>query len=401
RETGVTTMWLTASLFNLVIDQDPGALAGVEEVLTGGEALSVSHVRRAQLLLPGVQLINGYGPTESTTFACCYRIPPALPAGIASIPIGPPIANTTIRLMDPDLRASLPGEVGDLYIGGDGLAIGYLNRADLTAERFIVVRDGERLYKTGDRARLLADGSFEFLGRIDDQVKIRGHRVELGEIESALRMHPAVGDAVVTLREDAPGDKRLAAYYTGLPAPVELTAAVLRQFLAERLPEYMVPSHFVPLRDLPLTPNGKADRHSLPAPGRQRPALERPMLAPRNAVEAWVAGHWRELLALEEIGVHDRFFELGGTSLTAIRLLARLSQDTRTPLPTLLLFRAPTIAEMASILETEYGDLLPPSLVRPAVAAAPSGAQPWAQAAISREQGALHERRMRRRLADR
>jgi len=410
RETGVTTMWLTASLFNMVIDQAPDTIASVAEVLTGGEALSVAHVRRALTVLPGVQLINGYGPTESTTFACCYRIPRTLPPDLTSIPIGSPIANTTVRLLDTDLRPVPPGEPGDLYIGGDGLAIGYLNRSELTAERFIVTSGGERLYKTGDRARLLPDGALEFLGRLDDQVKIRGYRVELGEIEAGLRAHAAVGDAVVLLREDSPGDKRLAAYYTGQAGTVEPSAAVLRQFLSERLPEYMVPSHFVPLREIPLTPNGKTDRRALPAPGRRRPTLDRPMLAPRTPVEAWVAGHWCELLNLDEVGVHDRFFELGGTSITAIRLLARLSQDTSTSLPTLLLFRAPTIADMATILEQEHESALPASLVRrrgvaqtgvaqmDGATARSAGESMAKQAARRRDE--LRERRTRRRHAD-
>jgi amino acid adenylation domain-containing protein len=396
RETGVTTMWLTASMFNMVIDQAPDTIASVAEVLTGGEALSVAHVRRALTLLPGVQFINGYGPTESTTFACCYRIPRTLPPGLTSIPIGSPIANTTVRLLDTELRPGPPGEPGDLYIGGDGLAIGYLNRPELTAERFMIVGE-ERLYKTGDRARLLNDGALEFLGRLDDQVKIRGHRVELGEIEASLRAHAAVGDAVVLLREDSPGDKRLAAYYTGQTGTVEPSAAVLRQFLSERLPEYMIPSHFVPLREIPLTANGKADRRSLPAPGRRRPTLDRPALAPRTPVEAWIARHWSELLNIDEVGVHDRFFELGGNSITAVRLLGRLSHDTGSSLPALLLFRAPTVAQMAAILEQEHGNVLPASPARVGVAPRALGEAAAERAARQRDE--LRDRRTRRRHA--
>lgn len=396
RETGVTTLWLTASLFNMVIDQAPQAIAGVAEVLTGGEALSVPHVRRALALLPGAQLVNGYGPTESTTFACCYRIPRELPADLRSIPIGTPIAHTTVRLLDVGLQPVRAGDDGDLYIGGDGLAIGYLNRPELTAERFIVAADGERLYRTGDRARRLDDGTIEFLGRLDDQVKIRGHRVELGEIETTLRTHPAIGDAVVLLREDAPGDKRLAAYYSARPDSVEPSGSVLRQYLGQRLPEYMIPSHFVALREIPLTPNGKADRYALPAPGRRRPDLDRPLLAPRTPLEAWLATHWCELLNLGEVGVHDRFFELGGSSITAMRLLARLSQDAGKPLPTLILFRAPTIAEMATILETEFAALLPSTLL-PAGTERPAPL-PVADA-LARQRDELIARRARRRFA--
>lgn len=397
RETGVTTLWLTASLFNMIIDQSPGSLAGVEEVLTGGEALSVPHVRKALALLPDVQLINGYGPTESTTFACCYRIPKVLGPDLNSIPIGPPIANTTIRILDADLRPVAAGEAGDLYIGGDGLAIGYLDRPELTAERFIAGNEGERLYRSGDRARQLPGGAYEFLGRLDDQVKLRGHRVELAEIESALRAHDDIGDAVVLLREDSPGDKRLVAYYSGNAARVEPSVSVVRRFLLERLPEYMVPSHFVPLRSLPLTPNGKADRNALPAPGRQRPALEAPLVRPRTPVESWLAAHWCELLNLEEVGVQDRFFELGGTSIAAMRLLGRLSRDTQTTLSPLLLFRAPTVADLATILEHEHADVLPVTPTRRVAAPGPMSANGPVVDPQGRQRDLLRERRMRRR----
>ena len=400
-ETGVTTLWLTASLFNLIVEQAPTVLETVEEVLVGGEALSVPHVRKALDLLPRVQFINGYGPTESTTFACCYRIPRPLPDDWRSIPIGPPIAHTSVFLLAENLRPVGAGEPGDLFIGGDGLALGYLNQPELTAERFPpnpFSTDGSRLYRTGDRARMLPDGALEFLGREDDQVKVRGHRVEPGEIEVVLRGHPSVSSAVVAVREDVPGEKRLVAYYTGNGGD-GTSAADLRGWIGERLPDYMVPSHFVRIERIPLTPNGKADRSALPPPGRRRPVLGQQMVAPRTAVEAWVAGHWRDLLELDEVGVHDRFFELGGTSLAAMRLLGRLNQETRSPLSALLLFRAPTVARMADILEREHRAVLPLAVLAKVATQVPAAESDPSAERAARRRDELRERRLRRRHA--
>jgi amino acid adenylation domain-containing protein len=392
----VTTVWLTASLFNAIVDQAPDTLRGVDEILAGGEALSVEHVRRAQLLLPDAQLINGYGPTESTTFACCHRIPRPLPAGASSIPIGRAIANTTALILDAELREVAAGAPGDLYLGGAGLALEYLNLPQLTAERFLETGFG-RLYRTGDRARTLPDGTIEFLGRDDDQVKLRGHRIELGEIEGTLRALPGVANAVVALREDVPGDKRLVAYFTLADCIAGPAPGTLRAALAERLPEYMIPSVFAQLDAIPLTENGKANRRALPRPGRARPALDRPALAPRSPVEHWIAGLWLEVLQLDDVGVNDRFFELGGTSITAMRFLARLNESARTPIPALVLFRAPTIAELAIILEREFRDALPVGLLTPG-AFPPSMATMLAERSAQRQQE-MNERRMRRRRA--
>jgi amino acid adenylation domain-containing protein len=395
----VTTLWLTASLFNMIIDTAPDTLQGVPEILAGGEALSVAHVRKAQDLLPGTQLINGYGPTESTTFTCCYRIPRGFPTEWRSIPLGPPIAHTSVVLLDAHGKATPAGEVGELCIGGDGLALGYLNQPALTAERFIAhpFVAGERLYRTGDLARLLPDGAFEFLGRSDDQIKIRGHRIELGEIEGILREHPLVGDAVVVVRESAAGDKSLVAYCTPRAGTPGLRLPELQLHALTRLPEHMIPARFVFLERMPLTPNGKADRAALPPPGRERPALERPLMAPRTPVERWVAEYWRELLDLDDVGVEDPFFELGGTSIMALRLLARLSRDTGTNLPALILFRAPTVAQMAAILDAEHRDVLP-AVARAAQDAPVVPASPVADRAAERRDE-LRDRRLRRRLA--
>src|SRR5947209_14297275 len=244
----VTTVWLTASLFNAILDEAPASLRGLEQLLTGGEALSVGHMRRALQELPGTELINGYGPTESTTFTCCHAIESELSPSTRSIPIGHPISNTQVYLLDAHLQPVRLGVAGELYIGGDGLARGYLKRPELTAERFVPHpfsrRPGARLYKTGDLARSLPDGRIEFLGRLDHQVKVRGYRIELGEIEQALLEHPAVSESLVLAREEAPGDKRLLAYL--LPAACEQrpTVSELRNCLMAKLPQYMLPSAF-------------------------------------------------------------------------------------------------------------------------------------------------------------
>ncbi|MGB5636300.1 MAG: amino acid adenylation domain-containing protein [Waterburya sp.] len=215
----VTTIWLTAGLFNALIIESPESLQTVKEILTGGEILSLSHIKRAQELLPHTQLINGYGPTENTTFTCCYRIPNALDDSLTSIPIGKAIANTEVYILDSNLQPLPIGETGELYIGGDGLAQGYLNRPDLTAEKFIPHPFSEdptaRLYKTGDAVRYLPDGNIEFVGRLDNQVKLRGYRIELSEIEATLTQIQLIREAVVICREDNPGNKYLAAYITG------------------------------------------------------------------------------------------------------------------------------------------------------------------------------------------
>jgi len=386
---GVTTMWLTSSLFNLVIDRAPQTLRTVNEVLAGGEALSVAHIRRALELLPNTQLVNGYGPTESTTFTCCYRIPRELSPALASIPIGTAIAHTEVYILGEDRQPVADGEIGDLYIGGDGLATGYLNRPELTAQRFVkspFVGGGSReptarLYFTGDRVRRLPDGNIEFCGRLDDQVKISGHRIELGEIETALGAEPAVSQVVVLAREDSPGDKRLVAYLTGNG----LSVGKLRAALELKLPSYMVPSAFVVLDTLPLSPMGKVDRKALPRPGGARPDLLRPYAAPRSALERLLCGLWVETLEIEPVGIHDRFFELGGTSLQAVRFVARLSDQLAERIPIVSFFEAPTIAEIARVLARDFPEAVAKRLGGPAPerAAAVSNERQQAPAAVA------------------
>jgi amino acid adenylation domain-containing protein/non-ribosomal peptide synthase protein (TIGR01720 family) len=367
RASGVTTLWLTAGLFNAVVDAQPDALATLRRVLTGGEALSVPHVQRALAALPGVQLINGYGPTENTTFTTTHPISAADAAG--AIPIGRPIANTTVYVLDPHRQPVPIGVPGELYTGGDGVARGYLRRPELSEERFVPDpfsdRPGARMYRTGDLVRWLPDGTVAFLGRLDFQVKLRGFRIELGEIEIVLAQHPSVTEAVVLLREDAPGDKRLVGYVAAgtKPAPAEL-----RAFLEERLPAYMVPAAFVALDALPLTPNGKVDRRALPPPEASALITEA-YVAPRGPIEETLASIFADVLRVpvEQVGAHDGFFALGGHSLLATQAVTRIRAALGVELPLRVLFESDTPAELARHVDAAMradGGVLAPPLAR-------------------------------------
>jgi amino acid adenylation domain-containing protein len=347
----VTTLWLTSSLFNAVIDEKPEALAGVSQLLIGGEALSVPHVRRALDCLPNTRIVNGYGPTESTTFACCQPIERPLPAGLHSIPIGRPIANTRAYVVDTRLRLVPMGVPGELLIGGDGLARGYVNDADATAQKFVAdpfgPDEGSRAYRTGDRVRQRADGSIEFLGRLDDQIKLRGFRIELGEVEWALRQSTDVKDAAVRLLGTGDEPKMLVGYVVG-DAAAEPNEAELRASLGERLPAYMVPSAFVVLDAFPLTPSGKVDRKRLPLPSANRAHSH---LEPETETQRRVAEIWRSLLGVERIGVHDNFFDLGGNSLLATQSLSRLRSVFGPELSLSALFDDPTVGGVAERID--------------------------------------------------
>lgn len=398
----VTSMWLTASLFNVVIDQQPSCLSGLEELLTGGEALSVPHVRRAQELLPEVRLVNGYGPTENTTFTCCFSIPRPL-GEVESVPIGTSIAYTEVEILDDQLKPVADGEVGELCAAGEGVALGYLNRSTLTREKFVddPMRPGRTLYRTGDRVRRRDDGIIEFLGRVDDQVKLHGHRIELGEVETRLREHQDVGDAVVVMRQDGDGVNQLVAYFTA-DGDTHRLEGDLHAFLRPSLPEYMIPSYFIGLDVIPLTPNGKADRKALPAPEQRRPSLRDDYTAPRNPLEEIVAKHWCELLGLERVGVHDRFFEVGGSSIKAMQLIPRLEEELGQEVPVVLLFQAATVAEIADCMVTEYG-IEPPAngsshgFAAPGPRAVPAAARASAGRAGARRAELRERRRARRR----
>jgi len=349
REHRVTTLWLPAGLFHLMVDERLNDLKPLRQLLAGGDVLSVEHLIRARRALPGCRLINGYGPTENTTFTCCYTVIDERKL-IPTVPIGRPIANTRVYVLDPSLQPVPVGVVGELCAGGDGVARGYWQRPELSAERFVpdpfAQTPGARMYRTGDRARYLPDGNIEFLGRADNQIKLRGFRIELGEIEAVLGEHSMVRQAVVLAREDVPGDKRLVAYI--VPADVAGAATeTLRAYVRERLPEYMLPSAYVVLEHLPLTPNGKVDRRALPAPEYDRNMLGGAFVAPRNSLEELMAEVWREVLKREQVSVHDNFFELGGHSLLAAQVVARLARLLKVELPLRRMFEAPTIAELA------------------------------------------------------
>ena len=357
RDQGITAMFLTSALFNQVAGEVPGAFETLSTVIAGGEALDPKWVRTVLRHRPPQRLVNGYGPTENTTFTCCGLIQ-EVPDHAINVPIGRPIANTQVYILDPYLNPVPIGVPGELYTGGDGLARGYWQRPELTAKKFVsnpFVSDASaRIYRTGDLARWRPDGQIEFLGRIDQQVKIRGFRIELGEIETVLGRHPGVSECVVTARGDSTAEKRLVACFVpngnGRFAP---NASELRGFLEARLPDYMVPAAFIPLTALPLTPNGKVDRDALPAPDQARPDLDKKYTSPRDPVETRLTEIWEKVLGVHPIGVQDKFFELGGHSLLAVRLIALVEKAFGRKLRLATIFKAPTIEQLAAILREE------------------------------------------------
>jgi amino acid adenylation domain-containing protein len=347
-EANVNCAWLTASLFNAIVDADPFSLTGLEDLLVGGEALSVSHVRKAMQALPGTQLINGYGPTENTTFTACYRIPADFPPEEASVPIGLPITGTQVLIVDELLRPVPPGGEGELVACGDGLALGYLDRPQLTAERFIsvAVSDGTavRGYRTGDRAVCLADGSLVFLGRIDEQVKIDGHRIEPGEIERVTTSLPGVDACRVLVRLSPSGEKRLAAYVVASDAQ---RTGDLRAKLSDILPTYMLPHFVVFLDALPMNSNGKLDRAALPDPFAAAAPPSRVKQTPECTA---VSECWGTILGRSAIAEDVNFFDAGGTSLEAVRLEGLLARRFARVLAPTFVFENPTIRRQADAL---------------------------------------------------
>ena len=346
RRESVTSLWLTAGLFNLMIDERSKDLAGVRQLLAGGDVLSLPHVAKALAELPNTRLINGYGPTENTTFTCCHQITAAdLKRG--SIPIGTPISHTTVEVLDAALRPVPIGVPGDLYTGGDGLARGYVGAPELTAAAFIQhPRDPQkRLYRTGDRARWLADGTVEFLGRADRQIKIRGHRIEPGELEATLAAEPEVTAAAVVVADGRTG-KRLIGYVSP-----QIDTNSLQQRLAARLPNYLVPSVLIALDALPLTANGKIDRAALPAPAVE--SIDRPFTPPRTATEEILGHLWARLLEVDRVGSTDDFFTLGGHSLLATQLVSRVREAFAIELGLRAVFESPTLAQLAGHIEAQ------------------------------------------------
>ncbi|MBE9019476.1 amino acid adenylation domain-containing protein, partial [Chroococcidiopsidales cyanobacterium LEGE 13417] len=349
----------------LLASPSPAKILPRQCLVLGGEAASWNLVEQIQQYAPTCRIINHYGPTETTVGVLTYPLEPRQQEtrqhDSATVPLGRPLANMQVYVLDRQLQPVPIGVPGELYIAGAGVARGYLNRPDLTQERFIpniwensklipnsefrIPNSDSRLYKTGDLVRYLPDGNLEFLGRLDDQVKVRGFRIELGEVEAALRQHPQVREVVVIVREDNLDDRRLIAYV--VPSQSTAIANDLRLFLKDKLPEYMMPSAFVLLKQLPLTPNGKVDRQALPAPDTSRPDLADTFVAPRTPVEKSLVEIWAEVLRLERIGINDNFFDLGGHSLLVTQVVSRVRDAFEIELPLRDFFAAPTVADLA------------------------------------------------------
>ncbi|UCH94151.1 MAG: amino acid adenylation domain-containing protein [Candidatus Aminicenantes bacterium] len=384
----ITTMWMTAPLFNQLVGEDIRLFGCLRYLLVGGDVLSPSHINRVRESFPRLKIINGYGPTENTTFSTTFEIDKEY---TYRIPIGKPIGNSTAYILDKNTKLQPIGIAGELIVGGDGVARGYLNNPELTAERFLngprITRINtkkfnqtnkkvpgkkihrshrsytsyisKKIYKTGDWARWLVDGNIEFLGRLDHQVKIRGFRIEPGEIENRLLGHYDVKAAVVTVVETQDGDKSLAAYVVMASSLSEAPAKMdeLKDYLSKKLPDFMIPYFIVPLEKLPLTANGKVDRKALPGPGPAAPD-SRTYTPPRNRVEKILARLWAEIIGIkkEMIGIDANFFKLGGHSLRAVRLIARIHKEFNTRIPLKVLFKAPTIRGLAGYIKVAVKD---------------------------------------------
>jgi acyl-CoA synthetase (AMP-forming)/AMP-acid ligase II len=348
-------LFLTTGLFHLLVDSDPDALRSVGVLITGGDVLSPRHVQRAAGLVAG-RLYAAYGPTETTVFASLHEVSPRSAAIPHHVPLGRVLTSKTMRVLGDDLAELPAGEIGQIYIGGTGLARGYHGRPGLTAQRFVAdpcpASPGARLYRTGDRGRLLPDGDLQFCGRDDRQVKLRGFRIELGEIEAMLATHPMVGAQAVVLVAEESG-KRLVAYVTA-SGTGELRPADLRSWLAARLPDYMLPSNYVLLDALPLDPNGKVDRRALPAAWTARAMLDRrglpPFVAPSGPVPLLIAEAFVDSLGIDEVGIDDNFFMLGGDSLCSVRALEHMRENGLV-VSSRDFFRHPTVAQLAELIE--------------------------------------------------
>lgn len=354
QERKISILFLTTALFNLLASTVPQAFCSLRYLLFGGEAADPKWVREVLNYGSPQYLLNVYGPTENTTFSSWYLVKD-IPQEILTVPIGTPISNTQLYILDQNQQPVPIGIPGELYIGGDGLAQGYLNRPELTAEKFVKNPFGEdpdsKLYKTGDLARYLSDGNIEFIGRIDNQIKIRGFRIELGEVETFLGLHPAVGKSIVLL-QDAAGGKQLAAYivpHKGQQANLN----DMRRFLQQKLPEYMVPSFFIVLEELPLTHNGKVDRRALPQLDSSCQNVRSDIVLPRDDLERQLCGVWERVLEISPIGMNDNFFELGVHSILVLRLLSEIENVFNQKVPVAALFQAPTIRELAQLFRSE------------------------------------------------
>ncbi|HEX8709118.1 MAG TPA: non-ribosomal peptide synthetase, partial [Pyrinomonadaceae bacterium] len=350
REQAITTVTLPPSLLSALPAEE---LPALRTLVCAGETCTREVVQRWSA--QGRRLINAYGPTEATV---CATLTDEL-KGEEKPPIGRPIGNVRVYVLDKQQRPVPVGVVGELYIGGMGVARGYQNRAEMSAEKFIPdaysEEGGERLYRTGDWVRYVKGGKLEYVGRIDEQVKVRGFRIELGEIEAALAAHEAVREAAVVVKEDSSGDKRLAAYVVGRE-PGAPTAGELRLFIKDKLPGHMIPALFVTLDEMPLTPNGKIDRRALARLKVERTEVQANLVMPRTEAERTIAGIWQEVLQLESVGVHDNFFDLGGHSLLLIQLQGKLKEALGPGITIIDLFEHPTIAALSEELSRKRSE---------------------------------------------
>jgi amino acid adenylation domain-containing protein len=358
RRFGVTTLWLTAGLFNLMVDQNLDGLRQLRQLVAGGDALSIAHCRKVIAQLPDCRLVNGYGPTETTTFAVCLPLRPEHLTG-SSVPIGRPINQTQVFLLDEALNPVKTGDAGELCIAGSGVARGYLKQPELTEQKFVTPdwaqADGLRLYRTGDQARYREDGLIEFLGRLDEQVKISGYRIEPNEIACVLREYPGVRDAVVVAEKQENGDACLIAFIAG---DTLADQNALRSFLMGKLPGYMIPGTLVAVESIPLTNNGKADRAALLKLGSANGQRAARRALSEDSIEEQIAAIWRDVLNRAEVGSRENFFDLGGDSLRLIDVHSRLRKQLGVKLPITDLFEYPTIEALAHRLRAAAGPLL-------------------------------------------
>jgi amino acid adenylation domain-containing protein len=351
---GINVLFLTTALFNQIAQIIPWAFNSIHTLLFGGEAVEPKWVKEVFKHNISHQLLHVYGPTETTTFASWYLIQD-IPENATTIPIGSPISNTQLYVLDANLQQVPIGIIGELYIGGVGLARGYLNCPELNAQKFIVNpfsdNSNSRLYKTGDLVRYRSDGHLEFLGRLDHQIKLRGFRIELPEIEAVLSQHASIEEVVVLAREDIGFDKRLIAYFIA-KSQQSVSSGVLRRFLQNKLPDYMIPSAFLQLEALPLTPNGKIDREALPEPKQASAILESAYIAPQTEIEEKIETILKSVLRVDKIGIQDNFFELGAHSLLLVQAQEKLQRTLDREVPVLALFQYPTISSLADYLES-------------------------------------------------
>ncbi|MBG0969476.1 non-ribosomal peptide synthetase [Bacillus sp. SRB3LM] len=354
----ITTLWLTSSLFNQMVENRLNDIVGLKYLIIGGESLSLSHVEKFIKNTKYCKLINGYGPTENTTFSCYYEIHD-IDTKRGNIPIGQPISNSTVYILDENLKPVPTGVIGELYVGGDGIANGYLNQEDLTSERFIRSvfnsNSDEILYKTGDFARCLANGNIEFRGRIDSQVKVRGHRIELSEIEFALNEHLAVQQCAVVVTEDSIGDKTLVAYIVankGMLREQHSISMYFKGFLQSELPSYMIPTRYFIVDSIPLTPNGKVDISSLKKVVSMSTSESIEYISPRDKWESKLSEIWEGILDIKKISITDNFFSLGGHSLKATRIISKINAAFTIDLELRHIFEFPTIEQMAKFIKS-------------------------------------------------